>query len=202
MVVSASGRVRRNVGRGLARQSRPWRITYGSLALVLVALLVWGLWPTSGPGQRGQVYPASRQRAYSSYSACLLTGASGLSDATAAQVWAGMRAASTRVEPAIQVRYTPAVGAAGASAVEAFVNTFAMSKCSLVVAVGEAQVKAVAARATAFPGVDFLAVGSSGASAANLAVLAPASAAKTTESEVSAAVRAAASGSFESGEIG
>ena len=201
MVDSAFRGAWRSARRVVTRLSWPWRVTAGALALVLVALAVWGLWrPSSGSGQRGYVYPPARERAYSTYSACLLTGAAGLSDATTSQVWAGLEAASTAVDPAIQVRYTPAVGASTDSAIESYVNTMAMSKCSLVVAVGAAQVRAVAARVAAFPGVDFLVVGGTSQSAANLATLTPGSA-KATEAAVFAELRSAASGGFKAGTV-
>jgi basic membrane lipoprotein Med (substrate-binding protein (PBP1-ABC) superfamily) len=200
VVDSAFRRAWRTARRGFTRLSWPWRITSGVLAALLTGLAVWGaLLPSSGSGQRGYVYPAARQRSYSTYSACLLTGASGLSDATASQVWAGLEAGSTAVDPAIQVRYTAAIGAGTDAAVTSYVNTMALSKCSLVVAVGAAQTRAAAARAAAFPAVDFLVVGGSPDSAANLATLAPS--ARATEAAVSAELRRAASGGFKPGAI-
>jgi len=84
-----------------------------------------------------------------------------------------------------------------------YLDTLAMSKCGLVVAVGDAETGALVAQAHAFPSVDFLAVGSVNAAykASNVAVV-PRGEAKSVTAAVAAVVERASTGRFSAGAKG
>jgi basic membrane lipoprotein Med (substrate-binding protein (PBP1-ABC) superfamily) len=148
-----------------------------ALAIVLAALL----WPRSTPGR---VLPPTRQRAYSAWRACLVTGSEGLADPVVAPVWAGMQTASARTTA--QVTFLAAAGDGSVGAAEPYVASLATGHCGLIVAVGSAQIQAVASLAPRFAAVRFAEVGS-GQTAANVAVI-PAGSDQSESAAVAAAV--------------
>lgn len=122
-----------------------------AVAAVAVALSVWAL------GGSGSATPAARARVYSSYQACLLTGAAGISSGPAAQVWAGMEDASARTRA--KVSYLSVSGPATAANAGTFLGSLLVRKCGVIVATGSPQQAAVLAQAPRHPGVRFVLAG-------------------------------------------
>ncbi len=171
------------------RSAGSWRrrSVAGGALLVAVALGAWALWPAGSSGST--VFPASRERAYTNFTACLLTGPAGIAGVDAAPVWAGLERASAASK--VQVRSLAVIGSDTAANAASYLDTLALSKCDLVVAAGNAEVAALGTQAKTFPGVHFLAVGVV-PGASNVAA---GSAAAVTAS-VSGAVQAASAGKF------
>ena len=87
-------------------------------------------WSPSG----GRVLPPTRARVYENVDACLLTGAQGLADPTAAQAWAGMEAASQATSA--RVSYLAVTGPATLAAAEPFAGSLLVQGCKVIVASG------------------------------------------------------------------
>lgn len=139
----------REGGRGHRRAV--WWAGVAVLAGVLgavVTLLVGG----GSPGA-----PAARARVYSSFRACLLTGAGGIADPRAAPVWAGMEDASLRTRA--MVSYLAVTGPATEGNAVSFLNSLVLRHCDVIVASGAAQRAAVLAEAVRFGGVRFVLAG-------------------------------------------
>jgi basic membrane lipoprotein Med (substrate-binding protein (PBP1-ABC) superfamily) len=115
------------------------------------------LWPSSSGGRD---LPPTRARVYAAWRACMVTGASGLSDPQAASVWAGMEQASAKTSA--KVSYLTVAGQDTAGNARTYVATAAGEQCSLVIAVGGSQTQAVVAVARQFPRTRFAAVGQVG----------------------------------------
>jgi hypothetical protein len=148
----------------------------------LVVVLAWLLWPAgNGPAK---VFPASRERTYGSFAACLLTGPSGLQEPGAAAVWTGMQQASSA--EAIQVRYQPVIGADTEANAVTYINTLASAGCDVVLVQGAAEAEALEARAAAYPVVHFVVVGGQRHAAANVMSITQASATATASAAGSA----------------
>ena len=135
---------------------RRWWWAAGAAAVAGVGLGVWALWPEPAPAPRARLYTDS--------SACLLTDGHGLAGAQAAPVWAGMQDASLATRA--KVSYLPVTGAETAENAAPFLAGLVQRRCDVVVAVGPAQVSAVAANAVKFPRVRFVVVGDGGGSLA------------------------------------
>lgn len=171
--------------------------------VLVVALVAWLAWPTASPAARA--FPPARERVYSDFSACLLTGPAGLAEAGAGPVWSGMQAASAK--DAVQVRYQPVIGPDTEANAVTYLNTLAAMNCDIVAAVGAAPDSALLAQAAKYPRVDFLAVGSISGGGANVALVTAAAsggsaAATRTAAEsrqVAAVIEAAKAGDFHSG---
>ena len=102
----------------------------------------------------GRVLPPVRARVYENVDACLLTGARGLADPVAAQVWAGMEDASRATTA--RVSYLAVTGPATAAEAEPFVGSLLVLGCKVIVASGAAEQAAVLADAGRFPGTRFV----------------------------------------------
>ena len=102
----------------------------------------------------GRVLPPVRARVYENVDACLLTGARGLADPVAAQVWAGMEDASRATTA--RVSYLAVTGPATAAEAEPFVGSLLVRGCKVIVASGAAEQAAVLADAGRFPGTRFV----------------------------------------------
>jgi basic membrane lipoprotein Med (substrate-binding protein (PBP1-ABC) superfamily) len=126
-----------------------------AVAAVAAGLVVFMLWPAGAP---------PRARPYLAFAACLLTDGQGIAGAAARPVWAGMGDASLATR--VKVQYLPSVGAVTVEDVRPYLAGLVQRHCDLIVAVGPAQVAAVAADAHAYPRVRFAVVG--GASRANV----------------------------------
>lgn len=164
-----------------------WRWVLG-VVLLVVAALVWGLWPSASQ----RYVPDARSRQFSLFTVCVLTGSGGIGDARAVPVWAGVVDASKAT--GAQGSYLSVPAPESESSAVAYVNTLAMRHCSLVVAVGDSEVAAVAARADAFAAQRFVVVGSAAAEA-NVAVVRKGTA-DAVRSAVAGVVEQAAVGRF------
>ena len=154
----------------LRRLRRHPRTVIGTaLAVVVIGVIALAAQPhqrTAPP-----VYtPQLRTRVYSSFTACLLTGASGITDTQTAPVWAGMQSASTRTRA--QVSYLAVQGAQTASNAESYVNALALRGCSVIVTSGTAPGQAAEQRASALARIKFITVGAPASKAANVSVIA------------------------------
>ena len=90
----------------------------------------------------------------------MLTDGQGLAGAQAAPVWAGLQDASLSTHAKVQ--YLQASGPDTAANAAPYLASLVQRKCAVVVAVGPAQVGAVATEATKYPGVRFVVVGVAG----------------------------------------
>lgn len=152
--------------RAARRVSPRWRWVATLIAVLAVAgILVAVLWPSSG-----SIYdPPARARQYIAFSACLLTGPAGLTDAAAGPVWSGMQQAS--VSTRAKITHLAVVGAAETvGSVTPFANTLVQQHCGLVLAVGTVEVQAAQAVAASNTAVDFVLVGA-GSAGGNVAVV-------------------------------
>lgn len=127
--------------------------------VVLGALVAWLVWPAEEP-------PRARQ--YRDTVACLLTDERGLAGPEAGAVWAGMQQAST--ETLVRVQYLQVDGAQTAQNAATYLGTLVQSRCSLIIAVGQAPVTALSAVAPRFPATQFIGVGS-GRSGGNMSTM-------------------------------
>jgi hypothetical protein len=156
---------------------RRWVATVGLATVGLLAVALWVVWPRSEP--------AARARPYLAFTACLLTDDRGVAGTAAGPVWAGMQDAS--LATGAKVQYLPAVGATQGSEVAPYLAALVQRHCDVVVAVGAAQVAAVADAAAKYPRTRFVAVGAAPVHA-NLVVVDERSAARVRE-RVAALVR-------------
>jgi hypothetical protein len=126
---------------------RWWLI--GASSPVLVAGLVWLLWPAAEP--------APRARQYLDFTACLLTDEHGVTGADAAPVWAGMQDASLATHAKVQ--FLTVEGPQTAANALPFLASLAQGRCDMVFAAGTIPVAAVDEGASRFPKVRFYVVG-------------------------------------------
>ncbi|WP_212827136.1 hypothetical protein [Catellatospora sp. TT07R-123] len=117
------------------------------MVLTLAGVLTWALWPGEEP----------RSRQYREAVACLLTDDQGLRGAQAAEVWSGMQDAS--LETLARVQYLTVDGAQTVENARGLLNSQIQSRCSMVLAVGEAPGAAVREAAPVHPGVMFVLFG-------------------------------------------
>jgi len=108
-------------------------------------------------GSRTPGAPTARARVYSSFRACLLTGAGGITDPQAAPVWAGMEDASLRTSA--MVSYLAVTGPATKDNALSFLSSLVLRHCDVVVTSGAAERAAVVAEAARFSGVKFVLTG-------------------------------------------
>jgi hypothetical protein len=86
---------------------------------LITGLAVWLAQPS-----RTQVYnPPTRAREYIAFTACLLTGPDGLTDATAHQVWSGMQTESSATRAQVTYLSAAAGQAETVGSVTPFANT-------------------------------------------------------------------------------
>lgn len=124
-------------------------LTGAAAGACLVATL---LGCASSPG----AVTADRSRQYGDARACMLTGASGVSDPVAAAAWAGMQGASDSTRAMISYLSVPAP-ATRASA-RPYMASLVQRQCGVIVAVGQAQTAAAWPAATAAGRVHFIVV--------------------------------------------
>lgn len=131
---------------------RPTKLLTAAAAVcgVAIGLVVWWFWP-SGPSVPG----ADRVRQYTNVRACLLTGAGGVTDPVAAAAWAGLRGASASSRA--MVSYLPVPSPATGAAVP-YLASLVQRQCSVIVAVGRAQVAAATSQAARYGRVRFIVV--------------------------------------------
>jgi sugar phosphate isomerase/epimerase len=114
-------------------------------------------------------HPAPRARQYRSVDVCLLTGAAGVADPQAAEVWAGMRDASLATR--VRVSYLPVVGAQTQANALPFAQSLIQRHCRVILAVGAVEVAAAAAAAPSHQEIRFVLIGQ-GPAGGNVSVLA------------------------------
>jgi hypothetical protein len=139
---------------------------------VAVACVGIGLAVSGAPlpwSPAGQALPTPRARVYENVDACLLTGASGLSDPVAAQEWAGMEDASKATSA--RVSYLAVTGPATVAQAEPFAGSLLVSGCKVVVAAGAAPRAAALAEAGRFGSVRFVVTGPAAGSSPNVTAL-------------------------------
>jgi basic membrane lipoprotein Med (substrate-binding protein (PBP1-ABC) superfamily) len=142
--------------------------------------------------------PPARARQYIAFSACLLTGPSGLADPSARAVWSGMESASSATRA--KVTYLAAVGAAETvGSVTPFANSLVQQHCGLVLAVGAVEVQTAQSIAASNAGTDFVLVGG-GSAARNVAVV-RAGGGSQVSARVASVVEAAVGGGFSGGVV-
>ena len=135
----------------------PWFWAVSGAVVVAVAGLTWVFWPAAAP-------PAEpRARQYLEYTACLLTGERGLTDASAGPVWAGLQDASLATHAKVQ--YLAITGPQTVDNGVPFLNTLAQTGCNLIFAAGDVAVATVDKGATNFPDRRFYPVGGGSAHA-------------------------------------
>jgi hypothetical protein len=129
------------MGKGLARASAV------AVAAVVLVVVGWLLWSRPAP-----VAAAPRARQYLDTSACLLTGASGVTPGTpGGRAWQAMESASRASH--VMVSYLPAAPAAAT----ATLNTLIERQCGVIVVTGASRAQ-VASAAKASPGHQFILV--------------------------------------------
>ena len=134
---------------------RWWPVLVAGVVAV-VAVAAWLVWPSA---------PPSRARVYLSFTACLLTGAEGVAGA-GAPAWAGLQDASLATRAKVQ--FVAVVGEATVANASPYLASLVQRQCRVVVAVGAAQVGAVAAAAPQWPRVRFVVVVGDGGSRGNV----------------------------------
>lgn len=143
----------------------------GGALVAAAALISFLLWPNP-PGAVRIQSPATRARAYSAYTACLLTGPKGLADPAAAPVWTGLREASAATSA--QISYLTILGADTTANAEIYINTLALRGCSTILAAGAIPADGALKTAAAWPGHRIIAIEPADSAAkppANLTVL-------------------------------
>jgi hypothetical protein len=101
--------------------------------------------------------------------ACLLTGAKGLADPAAAQVWAGMEDASRSTTA--RVSYLAVTGPATEAGAVPYIGSLLVRGCNVVVASGTAERAAALAEAGQFGSVRFVVTGPAAGSPPNVTAL-------------------------------
>lgn len=145
--------------RAVSRVTAWWQSFSRARRLIVLALAVSTL---AGVGVAAALWSdheprvASYARQYLDQSVCLLTGATGVNGASAAQVWAGMQRAS--LASRVRVQYVSVPGRQTPAASIAVLNGLASARCTALFAVDSGPVVAAKNRAKAFPGVRFFVV--------------------------------------------
>jgi basic membrane lipoprotein Med (substrate-binding protein (PBP1-ABC) superfamily) len=140
---------------------------------ITVAVVGIGLAVSGAPlpwSSGSQALPPARARVYESVDACLLTGARGLADPAAAQVWAGMEDASRATSA--RVSYLAVTGPDTEADAEPFAGTLLVRGCKVVVASGPAERAAALADASRYDSVRFVVTGAAAGSPSNVTALA------------------------------
>lgn len=159
-------------------------LTAVAAAFVLTAgLLTWIFWPSAQP-----IPGADRVRQYTNVRACLLTGADGVASSVAAAAWAGMQGASGSSRA--MVSYLPVPGSPSAASAVPYLASLVQRQCSVIVAVGPAQVAAATSQAARYRRVHFIVVtsGPAGTGVVRIAAAPAAGVHAAVQAAVSAAV--------------
>jgi basic membrane lipoprotein Med (substrate-binding protein (PBP1-ABC) superfamily) len=154
----------RNALRPLARHPR---LAVGTTLIAAAAIGAGVLASSTTPRTTPRPYtPVRRARTYSAYTACLLTGPNGITEAASAPVWAGMESASDATHA--QVSYLALQGPQTSSNAADYINALAMRGCTLILTSGTTAGQGAANRAAALPRIDFITVGAPAGKAANV----------------------------------
>jgi len=152
---------------------------------VVVGLVVWLAWP-SAPSIPG----AERVRQYTNVRACMLTGPDGLANSVAAAAWAGLQGASSSSKA--MVSYLPVPSPATKATAVPYVASLVQLQCTVIVAVGQAQVAAATSQVAKYGHVHFIVITQRPAGSGVIRV--PSAPAAQVHQAVQAAVSAAVSG--------
>jgi hypothetical protein len=129
---------------------RRWWFWAGAAAVLVVAgLVTWLAWPSAPEPPRA--------RPYLEYTACLLTDGQGTAGPAAKPVWDGMEEASLATHAKVQ--FQQVVGEATVGNALPYLSGLVQRRCSVVFAVGQAQVGAVGTVAGRYPDIRFVVVG-------------------------------------------
>lgn len=123
----------------------------GVISVVVVGLAVWLAWPSAPP-----IPGAERVRHYTNVRACLLTGADGVTNSVAAAAWAGLQGTSNSSRA--MVSYLPVPGPASKASAVPYVASLVQRQCTVIVAVGRAQVAAATSQAANYGHVRFIVI--------------------------------------------
>ena len=130
-----------------------WKVPLCALSVMAgAALLMWAVWPSPRPAD-----PAASARQYLDASACLLTGAQGVTGGPQAAAWLGTEDASLATHARVQ--YLAVRGPATKANALPYLASLLQRRCDVVIAVGSAQAAAAVAEAGRFPSVRFITVG-------------------------------------------
>lgn len=164
------------------------RTAVAAAFVVVAGLLTWLFWPAGE-----QVPGAERVRQYTNVRACMLTGSDGVADSVAAAAWAGMQGASGPSRA--MVSYLPVAGPGSESTAVPYLASLVQRQCSVIVAVGKAQVAAATSQAGRYRRIHFIVVaaGPAGPSTSGVVRIAATPTAQV-HSAVQAAVSAAVNG--------
>jgi basic membrane lipoprotein Med (substrate-binding protein (PBP1-ABC) superfamily) len=121
------------------------------------------------PWSSGRSLPPPRARVYENVDACLLTGAQGLADPSAAQAWAGLEDASRATSA--RVSYLAATGPATEAEAVPFAGSLLVRGCKVIVASGTAERAAALTEARQFGSVRFVVDGPAPGSPPNVTAL-------------------------------
>lgn len=133
----------------LARVPKPW--WWGSIAgvVVIVAVVVWLVWPD--PPDR-----TPRALEYRDFDVCVLVGTGGITGEPAAAAWAGLQ--KVAAEATVRLSYLTVTGPQTEEQAELFVPTLVQQGCDIIVAVGSNQAAAAGALTAMYPDIGFLSV--------------------------------------------
>lgn len=156
-----------------------------AICVAVAGLAVWLAWP-SAPSIPG----AERVRQYTNVRACMLTGPDGVSNLVAAAAWAGMQSAS--MSSRAMVSYLPVPAPATRAAAVPYLASLVQRQCTVIVAVGRAQVAAATSQAARYSHVHFIVITQGPASSGVVRV--PSAPSAQVHAAVQAAVSAAING--------
>ncbi len=122
-----------------------------AVSIVVIALLVWWLWPSRKPAAD---QPLARQ--YREFTVCLLTDERGVRGPEAQPMWAGIQEAAEAAR--VRSQYLSVAGEQTGANAATFLASLAQGQCDMVFAAGAAPVEAVQAKAHIFPHTRFYVV--------------------------------------------
>lgn len=158
-----------------------------AIGVVVAGLVAWLAWP-SAPSIPG----ADRVRQFTNVRACLLTGPDGVANSVAAAAWAGLQGASSSSRA--MVSYLPVPRPATKATAVPYLASLVQRQCTVIVAVGQAQVAAAASQAAKYGHVHFIVITqAAGVPVASGVVRVPSAPAAHVHQAVQAAVSAAVS---------
>jgi basic membrane lipoprotein Med (substrate-binding protein (PBP1-ABC) superfamily) len=122
-----------------------------AISAVVAGLVIWLAWP-SAPSIPG----ADRVRQFTNVRACMLTGPDGVANSVAAAAWAGLQGASGSSRA--MVSYLPVPGPATKATAVPYLASLVQRQCTVIVAVGQAQVAAATSQAARYGHVRFIVI--------------------------------------------
>ncbi len=133
-------------GMATARAKR-WMVAAMTVSIVVVAVLVWWLWPERKPPNE----PLARQ--YRDFTVCLLTDERGVGGPEAQPMWTGIQEAALAAR--VRSQYLSVAGEQTGENAATFLASLAQGQCDMVFAAGAAPAEAVRTKAHMFPHIRF-----------------------------------------------